>query len=57
MAAVYNVEKDSWRILDNFSGQRDGTSLVVIGSRIFAIGSYDGDIVEEFNPRTFTWDH
>ena len=53
-AAVYNVGKNYWTKLPPLTFLREGTSLVRLGNRVFAIGGLS-DTVEEFHPATNTW--
>jgi hypothetical protein len=53
-AAIYNVAKNTWTALQKTSVLREGTDLVVLGHRIFAIGGLN-DSVEEFHLENNTW--
>ena len=54
-AAIFNVRSNAWRQLSDTSIERGGTSLVTLGSRVFAIDGHGGNVVEEFNYETQTW--
>ena len=54
-AAFYNPHDNSWVKLNQTSKSHQGTRLVQLGRRIFAIDGYDNDLVEEFLLETNTW--
>ncbi len=54
-AALYNIRSNTWKKLSDTTTRRDGTSLVILGTRIFAIDGHGGNIVEEFNYNTSSW--
>ena len=56
-ASIYNVQSNTFMELPDTEINRDGTSLVQFGSRIFAIGGrgQDEKKVEEFNYGSNTW--
>jgi hypothetical protein len=54
-AALYNVQSNTWKALSETPNPRDGTALVTLGKRVFAVDGHYGNIVEEFNYNTFTW--
>ena len=54
-AAVFNVRSNTWKQLPHTSIERGGTSLVPLGSRVFAIDGHGGNVVEEFDYKTQTW--
>ena len=53
-AAIYNVAQNTWTLLDRTSVLREGTDLVVLGQRTFAIGGLSNTI-EEFHFENNTW--
>ena len=53
-AAIYNVGKNYWTKLPTLSYPREGTSLVRLGDRIFAVAGLN-DTVEEFHPNNNSW--
>ena len=53
-AAIYNVAKNVWTLLDKTSVLREGTDVVVLGSQTFAIGGLS-ETVEEFHFENNTW--
>ena len=54
-AALYNIKANTWKKLPDTTNRRDGTSLVRLGSRIFAIDGHFKNVVEEFNYNNSTW--
>lgn len=54
-AALFNVESGTWTTLGSTTHPRNGTSLVTLGKRVFAIDGHAGNIVEEFNYNTNSW--
>jgi len=54
-SALYNVEENKWTSLGDSNYNRDGTSLVKLGNRVFAIGGSGTDVVEEFIPADNSW--
>jgi len=54
-SALYNVEENKWTSLGGTNYKRDGTSLVKLGNRVFAIGGLGTDVVEEFIPADNSW--
>jgi hypothetical protein len=53
--ALYNIQSNTWKTLSETPNPRDGTALVTLGKRVFAVDGHYGNIVEEFNFNTFTW--
>ena len=53
-AAIYNVVKNVWTMLDKTIYLKAGTDLVRLGNRIFAIGGLSENI-EEFHPDDNSW--
>jgi hypothetical protein len=54
-AAFYNPADNSWLKLEEAFINHDGTRLVQLGSKIFAIDGYYSDLIEEFLLETSTW--
>ena len=54
-AALYHVNSNTWTKLDDTNHPRDGTSLVTLGSRVFAVEGWSTYTVEEFNYKDNTW--
>ena len=54
-AALYNVTANSWTKLDDTQWSHHGVSLVQLGQRVFALGSRDQNVVEEFHYNNNTW--
>lgn len=56
-AALYDIEANTWTSLGGTKFDRFGTSLITIGTRVFAIGGgFDPDVqVEEYNYDKDTW--
>ena len=55
-AFVYNVLENKWQQVEDSFYDRALTALIVLGSRVFAVGGYDNDeIVEEFIYSTRSW--
>jgi hypothetical protein len=53
-AAIYNVGKNLWTKLPALAQLREGTSLVRLGTRVFAVAGLS-PTVEEFHPATQNW--
>ena len=53
-AAIYNVAKNTWTLLEKTSVLREGTDLVVLGQRTFAIGGLS-NTTDEFHLGTNSW--
>ena len=53
-AAIYNVAKNTWTLLEKTQALREGTDLVVLGQRTFAIGGLSNTI-DEFNLENNSW--
>ena len=55
-AYIYNVENNDWRYAGPSLYDRTATALVVLGSRVFAVGGRGNDkIVEEYNFAADQW--
>ena len=54
-ASIYNIQSNTFTDLLGTSMDRAGTSLVQLGSRIFAIDGHGQNKVEEFNYESYTW--
>jgi hypothetical protein len=54
-AALYNATANSWTKLADTQWNHHGVSLVRLGQRVFALGSRDQNIVEEFHYNNNTW--
>jgi len=54
-ATLYNIEANTWNKLPDISVNRHGTSLVLLGTRVFAIASDDTNVIEEFHYNNNTW--
>jgi hypothetical protein len=54
-AAFYNPADNSWKELEKTLTSHQGTRLVQLGSRIFAIGGRENGLVEEFLLETNAW--
>jgi N-acetylneuraminic acid mutarotase len=54
-AAVYNIQSNTWSTLPNTTYPRDGTALVTLGKRVFAIDGHFRNIIEEFNYNNTSW--
>jgi hypothetical protein len=52
---LYNIKENSWEKLSNTPSQRDGTSLVILGTKIFAMDGHFNNIIEEFDYNTSSW--
>ena len=60
LAAIYDAPTDTWTAAASAKHGRQGTSLVTVKDRIFAIGGWDVDgsntnVVEEYISETDTW--
>jgi hypothetical protein len=60
VSAIYNVESDTWRFVPSILFEHSmGTSLVTLGTRVFAIGGtyieIGNGINEEFDYKTEMW--
>lgn len=53
--ALYNVTANSWTKLEDSQWNHHGVSLVQLGQRVFALGSRDQNVVEEFHYNNNTW--
>ncbi len=54
-AALYNIGLKTWTKLPDTSVNRHGTSLVMLGSRVFAMDSDERNVIEEFHYNNNTW--
>ena len=55
-AFIYNVLEDKWRQVEDSLYDRSWSALVVLGSRVFAVGGFgDPQVVEEFIYSTESW--
>ena len=57
-AHIYDAVSDSWVTVANTNVGKQGTSVVTMAGRIFAVGGWndgDTDVVEEYNPKSNTW--
>jgi hypothetical protein len=54
-AALYNMKANSWKELPKTTYCRDGASLVILGSRIFAMDGRYNNTVEEFDYNSSSW--
>jgi hypothetical protein len=54
-AALYDIKANSWKELPKTTYCRDGASLVILGSRIFAMDGRYNNTVEEFDYDTSSW--
>ena len=57
---IYDAASDSWTAVADANVGKQGTSVISVGGRIFALGGWsvastDSDTVEEYNPKTNTW--
>jgi hypothetical protein len=54
-AAKYNPRADTWNKLADSGLSHRGSRLVKLGRRVFSLGGYDIDFVEELNLANNTW--
>lgn len=55
-SAIFNARENTWKFLSNGTYDRDASSLVTLGKRVFAIGGFRGtEVVEEFNYEDEIW--
>ena len=54
-AAIYNVEDNQWTMVQDSSFDRDGTALVVLRKRTFAVGGGGERGIEEFDYASKSW--
>ena len=56
LSFIYNVTANKWRRGGDSNFQKSASSLVVLGSRVFAVGGYpEPEVVEEFHLSSETW--
>ncbi len=56
-AAVYNIRANTWKKLPDTTVSRQGTSLVSLGTRVFAICGEAKNVIEEFDYSNYTWSY
>ena len=54
-ASLYNVNSNTWTKLNDTNHPRDGTSLLKLENRVFAVEGWSTYTVEEFHSDNNTW--